>query len=101
MERATQSSLADVSERERRLLDRLSKKYEKSQNAGQIRSYVIASGAIAVMFALSRWIPWWGVALFVVEVAGLALFRQYKRFAAFKSSLLGRLWRHVKNGAAS
>ena len=81
---------------EERFLERLSRKYEKSENAGQIRSYVIASVVILVMFSLSRWLPWWGLALVVVEAVGLALFYQYKRFANFKTRVLTKLWRHVR-----
>ena len=92
-----QSSISEVSEREGRFLDRLSGKYEESETAGRVRSYLIAGVVILALFALSRWIPWWGVALFVVEAVGLALFRQYKRFGGFKTRLLIKLWRQSKN----
>ena len=94
------SSISGVSEREERFLSRVSHKYEKNEAAGRVRSYLIASLVIMVMFSLSRWIPYWVVALIVVEAAGLALFHQYKRFALFKSVLLGKLWRHVKEVSA-
>ena len=99
MENAKPTSIPDISVREARFLDRLSSKYEKTENAGRVRSYAIASVVIMVMFAVSRWLPWWGLALIVVEVAGLALFTQYKRFASFKSRLLSRLWRYVRKDA--
>ena len=69
---------------------------EKNEAAGRVRSYLIASLVIMAMLGLSRCIPYWWVALIVVEAAGLALFYQYKRFAVFKSVLLGKLWRHVR-----
>jgi hypothetical protein len=89
-------SLPDIGEREERFLNRLSSKYEKNEAAGRIRSYVIASVIIMAMFAISRWIPWWGLALVVVEAVGLTLFHQYKRFASFKSQLLRKLWRQLR-----
>ena len=89
-------STADVSEREQRFLNRLSRKYERNEAAGRIRSYLIASLVIMALFALSRWIPWWGIALFTAEAVGLTLFHQYKRFTRFKSQLLRKLWRHVR-----
>ncbi len=81
-----------INEREERFLNRLSRKYEKSETAGRVRSYLIASVIILLMFACARWIPWWIPALIVVEGIGLALFHQYKRFAAFKTGLLRKLW---------
>ena len=91
-------SIHDVSEQEERFLNRLSRKYEKSEAAGRVRSYVIAGVVLMAMFAVSRWIPWWGIALFLVEALGLTLFHQYKRFASFKSQLLRKLWRRAKRG---
>lgn len=88
------TSTPDINAREERFLDRLSRKYKKTENAGQVRSYVIASVVIMVMFLLSRWLPWWGLALVIVEAIGLGLFYQYKRFANFKTRLLVQLWRH-------
>ncbi len=96
MEDPKLSSIPGIDVREERFLDRLSGKYEKTESAGQIRSYAIASVVIVAMFALSRWIPWWGLAIVLVEAVGLALFHKYKRFASFKSRLLSRLWRHVR-----
>ena len=97
MENAKLTSVPDIDVREERFLDRLSSKYEKTESAGQIRSYAIASVVIMVMFALSRWLPWWGLAIAVVEAIGLALFHQYKRFASFKSRLLSSLWRYARD----
>ncbi len=93
-------SISDVSEREERFLNRLSSKYEKNKSVGRFRSYLIASVVIMAMFAVSRWIPWWGIAFFMVEVVGLTLFHQYKRFASFKSGLLRKLWCHAKKVSA-
>jgi len=84
--------IPEVNEREERFLNRLSSKYEKSESTGRLRSYLIASVVIMVMFAVSRWIPWWGIALVLVEAIGLGLFHQYKRFASFKTRLLRKLW---------
>ena len=95
-ENENDQTLGGVSQREARFLDRLSQKYEGSESAGLFRSYLIASVMILAFFALSRWIPWWWVSLIVVQILGLLLFRQYKRFARFKSRLLRTLWRHVK-----
>ena len=84
-----------IGDREAKFLDRLERKYEKGATTGRVRSYLIAAAVILVLFAASRWIPWWGVALLVAEVIGLWLFHQYKRFAAFKTHLLRKLWREV------
>ena len=92
MEHDKTCSIPELSEREERFLNRLSRKYEKSEAAGRVRSYLIASVVIMAVFAASRWIPWWGLAFLVVEAVGLALFHQYKRFANFKSQLLRKLW---------
>jgi hypothetical protein len=92
MEHEKSYSIHDVSEREERFLDRLSNKYEKSEAAGRVRSYLIASVVIMAMFTASRWIPWWGIAFLMVEAVGLTLFHQYKLFANFKSRLLRKLW---------
>jgi hypothetical protein len=94
------SSIPDVSEREERFLNHLSGKYEKNEAAGRFRSYLIACVVIMAMFALSRWIPWWGIAFFMVEAVGLTLFHQYKRFASFKSGLLRKLWCHATKVSA-
>lgn len=94
------SSGSQIHEREARLLNRLSAKYADEKPASRIRSYLIASVIIAVMFVLARWIPWWGLALLIVEILGLALFHQYKRFARFKSRLLSKLWLLVRDRAA-
>ena len=93
------SSIPDVSDREERFLNRLSRKYEKSDSAGRIRSYVIASVIITVLFAISRWIAWWGIALVTVETVGLTLFHQYKRFANSQSRLLTKLWNILREGS--
>ncbi len=82
-----------VSEGEKRFLTRLTQKYETGENKGVIRSYLIAGLVILTLFALARWIPWWPISLIVVEVIGLLLFHQYKRFSRFKSRLLRVLWR--------
>ena len=100
MENAKLTAIPGIDVREERFLDRLSRKYEKTESAGQIRSYAIASVVIMVMFALSRWLPWWGLAIVVVEAVGLTMFRQYKRFASFKSRLLSRLWRYTREVSA-
>ena len=96
MEKAKLTADSDIGVREERFLDRLSKKYEDTESAGQLRSYVIASVVLLVMFSLARWLPWWGLALAVVEVVGLALFFQYKRFASFKTRIMMKLWRNVR-----
>jgi hypothetical protein len=82
-----------LSPREESFLNRLSAKYEQDITVSRLRSYVIAGVVLLALFALSRWIPWWGVALVVVEALGLTFFHQYKRFARFKSRLLTKLWR--------
>lgn len=89
--------IPEVGEREQRFLDRLSGKYDRGPAAGRVRSYLIAAAVIALLFALARWIPWWGLALVAVEALGLTLFHQYKRFASFKSRLLRSLWRHLRD----
>ena len=92
METEKQSSISSLGVGEERFLQRLSKKYEGNETPGRFRSYLIASVVILGLFALSRWIPWWGVALAVVEVVGMGLFHQYKRFARFKTQVLVKLW---------
>jgi hypothetical protein len=100
MEREKLPLVPGISEPEKRFLDRVSRKYEENANAGLMRSYLIASVVILTMFSLSRWVPYWGLALIVVEAVGLALFRQYKRFASFKTRLLRKLWCQVKEASA-
>lgn len=94
------SGSSDLSRREKGFLDRLSSKYEHSETAGQTRSTLIAGVVIFALFAASRWIPWWGAALVLVEVLGLYFFRQYKRFAQFKSALLAKLWQQTKKASS-
>ncbi len=94
------SGEGDLSRREKGFLDRLSSKYEHSETAGQTRSTLIAAIVIFALFAAARWIPWWGAALILVEVLGLYLFRQYKRFAQFKSALLAKLWQQLKKASS-
>ena len=100
MDHEKKHSIPDVSEREVRFLNRLCSKYDRSESAGRIRSYLTASVMIMVMFVISRWIPWWGIALLLVEAVGLTLFHQYKRFASFKSRLLSKLWCHLREVSA-
>jgi hypothetical protein len=97
MEPPTPPSASDLSQREARFLERLSRKYQANETAGRIRSYLIAAAVIAVLYSLARWIPWWWLALLTVEAVGMALFHQYKRFAGFKSTLLRKLWRLVQS----
>ncbi len=92
METIKQSSTSSLGVGEERFLQRLSKKYEGNETPGRFRSYLIASVVILGLFALSRWIPWWGAGLAVVELIGLGLFHQYKRFARFKTRILVKLW---------
>lgn len=86
-----------VSEREARFLQSLSRKYARSDEAGRVRSYLIAASVLLLLFALARWIPWWGLALAIVEGLGLFLFHQYKRFGRFKTRLLIKLWSLVSD----
>ncbi len=82
-----------LAEREKAFLSRLAEKYETGESAGLARSYLIAAAGILALFAIARWLPWWWAALIAVEAAGLMMFRQYKRFALFKTRILGKLWR--------
>ena len=93
---------SEISVPEERFLDRLSQKYETSETAGQLRSYLIASIVLLVLFVISRFIPWSGAALLLAEALGLTLFHKYKRFANFKSRILRKLWQaHNKSGTQS
>lgn len=96
---AANPAASGVSEREARFLDRLSAKYAHGDSAGVLRSYLIFAAVIGALFALALCIPWWYVGLLAVEVLGLALFRQYKRFSAFKTRLLRKLWNERKAAA--
>ena len=95
MESASSHRPDELGDREKRFLARLSEKYESDQAKVPVRSYLIAGAVIVALFALSRWIPWWWAAIVVVEVIGLTLFHQYKRFGRFKTRLLIRLWRNL------
>ena len=82
-----------LSEREKTFLARLAGKYEGGEDTGLLQSYLIAAGGILALFALARWTPWWWAALIAVEAATIMIFRQYKRFAAFKTRILVKMWR--------
>ena len=88
-----------LTEREKGFLSRLARKYETDENAGQVRSYLIAAAGTLALFALARWLPWWWAAIIVFEAAGLYLFRQYKRFSTFKTRVLIKLWRERKEAS--
>lgn len=83
----------ELSPREKGFLSSLARKYEADENAGQVRSYLIAAAGTLALFAIARWLPWWWAALIVFEAAALYLFRQYKRFSVFKTRVLVKLWR--------
>lgn len=85
-------SSSGLSEREKRFLARLAKKYENDENAEQVRSYLIAAVVILALFALARWLPWWEAAAIGVLVLGMILFHQYKRFTRFKTRILVKMW---------
>lgn len=82
----------DLTEREVRFLRRLSSKYGESESAGALRSYLLAALMFSILFAVARWVPWTLAGWLVVELLGLTMFHQYKRFAHFKSCLLTKLW---------
>lgn len=88
----TAAPAMSLSDPEVRLLRSLSKKYAPSEQAGRARSYVIAVAVLLLLFAIARWVPWWPLALGIVQGLGLLLFHQYKRFARFKTRLLVKLW---------
>ena len=88
-----------LSEREKSFLARLARKYAGGESAGLARSYLIAAGGILALFAIARWTPWWWAALIAAEAAGLILFHKYKRFAAFKTRVLVKLWREREGGS--
>jgi hypothetical protein len=87
------ASTSGLSERESRFLTRLAQKYETDENAGQVRSYLIAAAVILSLFALARWLPWWEAAAIGVLSLGMTLFHQYKRFTRFKTRILVKMWR--------
>ena len=99
-ENSEQSSPPGLSDREKRFLARLVRKYEAGENAGQVRSYFIAAGVILALFALVRWLPWWEAAAVGVFAIGLVLFHQYKRFSRFKTRILVKMWREKSEEAA-
>ncbi|MBT3350667.1 MAG: hypothetical protein HOC91_03880 [Nitrospinaceae bacterium] len=82
-----------LSAREKGFLSSLARKYETSDDAGQVRSYIIAAAGTLALFAIARWLPWWWAALIAFEAAALFLFYKYKRFSVFKTRVLVKLWR--------
>lgn len=92
-------SAQGLAEHERRFLGRIAQKYEKDEQAGLVRSYLIAAAAILALFALIRLLPWWWAALLAAEAAGLCVFHQYKRFTRFKTRILLKLWRAQEKAA--
>ncbi len=100
MEHEKQPFVSDISEPEKRFLNRIRQKYEKDEDAGLVRSYLIASVVILALFGLARWIPYWWLGLVIVELVGLTLFRQYKHFATFKTRLLRKLWCQANDASA-
>ena len=98
MESEQPTTAQPVARWEAGLLNKLSAKYAGGTppTAAMVRSYLIAAVVIGVMFAVSRYVPWWGVALVAVEVLGLLMFHQYKRFARLKVRLLIKLWAQLR-----
>lgn len=88
-----------LTDREKGFLSRLARKYETDENAGQVRSYLIAAAGTLALFALARWLPWWWAALIAFETAALFLFYKYKRFSVFKTRVLVKLWRERKEAS--
>lgn len=84
---------AGLNRGEERFLARLAEKYETDENAGQVRSYIIAAAVTVALFALARWLPWWEAGAIATLVIGMVLFHQYKRFSRFKTRILIKLWR--------
>ena len=93
MESSEKGQAPGLAEREKAFLSRLARKYETGESAGLARSYLIAAAGILALFALARWLPPWWAALIAVEVVGLVMFRQYKRFSLFKTRIPIKLWR--------
>jgi hypothetical protein len=93
MESSEKGQPPGLAEREKTFLSRLAQKYETEESAGLVRSYFIAAGVILALFAVAHCLPWWWATLIVVETADLMMFRQYKRFALFKTRILVKLWR--------
>ena len=60
-----------LSAREKGFLSSLARKYETSDDAGQVRSYIIAAAGTLALFAIARWLPWWWAALIAFEAAAL------------------------------
>ncbi len=83
---------------EERFLARIAQKYGTDENAGQVRSYLIAAGVTAALFAFARWLPWWWAAGVGFFALGMILFHQYKRFSRFKTRILVKLWRERAGG---
>ncbi len=83
---------ATLTEGERRFLAAISRKYSASTPMILLRSYALAALMLLALFALARYIPLAPLALAAVELFGLVLFHQYKRFARFKSRVLKKLW---------
>ncbi len=93
MESPQEESPEKLTKREEGFLAHLARKYEPGEDAGLVRSYLIAAAGIFALFALARWTPWWWVALIAAEAVALAGFQKYKKFAAFKTRILVKLWR--------
>jgi|TARA_B100000315_G_scaffold256057_1_gene301054 hypothetical protein len=93
VESGKNDSAQGLTDREKGFLAHLARKYEPGEDAGLVRSYLIATAGIFALFALARWTPWWWVALIVAETLALAGFQKYKKFAAFKTRILVKLWR--------
>ena len=92
------ASAPGLNKGEERFLARIAQKYEADENAGQVRSYLIAAGVTAALFALARWLPWWEAAAIGFFALGMILFHQYKRFSRFKTRILVKLWRERAGG---
>jgi hypothetical protein len=81
-----------LTEGERRFLAAIRRKYSAPTPLSLLRSYALAAFVLLALFALARYVPLAPLALAAVELFGLLLFHQYKRFARFKSRVLKKLW---------
>lgn len=92
MAEITEDSKPELSERERRFLERLVKKYAEEGRKPLLRSLLIFTALVTAGHLIEQYnLPEWG-AFLAVYCPAIWLFRRYRRMSIFKSRLMRKLF---------